>query len=309
MKHILVTGANKGIGLALVTKLLEEHPDTYLLLGSRDVTRGQNAVKQVVEKLGTGVKDRVELLQIDVSSDESVTNAVKTVIDKLGDIEPLYGLINNAGGTADSPRGYINLNTYSVYRVCEAFLPLIQKNQGRIVQISSGSAPSFVSKCSPKIQSFFVNKNVMFSEVEKMIIQPFLRIVENSALTEELQKTALVEVGLGDSAYGLSKACVNAYTLELARRFPNLLINACSPGWIQTDMTLPYAKKVGKTPEEMGILPVDMGTIAAKYLMMGDLMGDIEGYQSGRYYGSDAKWSPFHKYRSPGTTAYDGKFP
>jgi hypothetical protein len=27
---------------------------------------------------------------------------------------------------------------------------------------------------------------------------------------------------------------------------------------------------------------------------MADLQGDIEGYESGRYYGSDGKFSPFH---------------
>ena len=74
-------------------------------------------------------------------------------------------------------------------------------------------------------------------------------------------------------------------------------------------MTLPYAKKMGKTPEEMGIAPVEKGTVAANYLMMGDLEGDIAGYESGRYYGSDGKWSPFHKYRSPGTAVYDGTYP
>ena len=52
MKKILVTGGNKGIGLAIVKRLLKEFPDTYLLLGSRDVQRGEAAVKQLVADLG-----------------------------------------------------------------------------------------------------------------------------------------------------------------------------------------------------------------------------------------------------------------
>ena len=53
MKTILVTGANKGIGLGIVRRLLREYPDTQLLLGSRDVARGQEAVNQILGELGT----------------------------------------------------------------------------------------------------------------------------------------------------------------------------------------------------------------------------------------------------------------
>ena len=40
-KVIIVTGANKGIGLAIVEALLQEVPESVLLLGSRDQARGQ----------------------------------------------------------------------------------------------------------------------------------------------------------------------------------------------------------------------------------------------------------------------------
>jgi len=312
MKRILVTGANKGIGLAIVTKLLQDFPDTYLLLGSRDVGRGQAALQQVLEQLGDAGKDRVELIQIDVTSDESVRNAVEAVKAKHGDSEPLFGLVNNAGGFSESPRGIVDLNTYGLRRVCEAFLPLIQKEKGRIVQISSGAAPMFVAKCSEKIQAFFVNKNVTWPEIEATVIAPFIKISEDESLDDEQKAAALADIGLssgGMGAYGMSKACVNAYTLELAKRYPTLLVNSCSPGFIETDLTRPWAEKSGKKPDEMGMLPVEKGTVAANYLMMGDLEGDIGGYESGRYYGSDGKWSPFHKYRSPGDPAYDGSFP
>ena len=52
MKKILVTGANKGIGLGIVKKLLREFPDTHLLLGSRDVARGEAAVREILSEMG-----------------------------------------------------------------------------------------------------------------------------------------------------------------------------------------------------------------------------------------------------------------
>ena len=66
MKRILIPGANKEFGLGTVKKLLESYSDTYVLLGSRDFTRG----KQALENLLIGdpeFKDRIYLVQIKLS--------------------------------------------------------------------------------------------------------------------------------------------------------------------------------------------------------------------------------------------------
>ena len=51
MKRILITGANKGIGLATVKKLLESYSDTYVLLGSRDLTRGKQGLESLLKMI------------------------------------------------------------------------------------------------------------------------------------------------------------------------------------------------------------------------------------------------------------------
>ena len=68
-KVILVTGANKGIGLAIVRRLLAEFPETHLLLGSRDRGRGEAAVQDLLDDLGKDTKARLDLLELDVCSD------------------------------------------------------------------------------------------------------------------------------------------------------------------------------------------------------------------------------------------------
>ena len=124
-KVILVTGANKGIGLAIVSRLLSDFPDTHLLLGSRDVSRDQAAVGD----LGENIKTRLDL-QLDVCSDKSVTTAMQTIKTKLREGESLYGLVNNAGGILVDPRQTIALNPYGPVRVCRAAVPLLQQDKG-----------------------------------------------------------------------------------------------------------------------------------------------------------------------------------
>jgi len=305
MKTIIVTGGNKGIGLGIVKKLLRDYEDTFLLLGSRDAKRGEEAVKEVVQELGGNSKNRIQLLVLDVCNDSSIAEAVEKV--KLEHNE-LFGLINNAGGSLSTARETVELNTYAPIKVTEAFLPLLKKDGGRVVQISSASGPSFVSKCIKSFQDMLVNPNVTFNEVEQKLILPYLNITDKNLPAEE-QKKSIEAFGANDSAYGLSKACLNAYSIELAKKYPNLLINSCTPGFIETDLTKGFAQRSGKSPAEMGMKSPDAGAKAAVYLMMADLRSEIADYESGRYYGSDAVRSPLHKYRSPGDAPYDGSYP
>jgi NAD(P)-dependent dehydrogenase (short-subunit alcohol dehydrogenase family) len=93
MKRILVTGGNKGIGKAIISRLLTEWKDTHVVMGSRNVERGQQAMQDLIAEIPGDIKDRLELLQLDTSSDETV----KAAADKIANGPELYGIINNAG--------------------------------------------------------------------------------------------------------------------------------------------------------------------------------------------------------------------
>ena len=86
----------------------------------------------------------------------------------------------------------------------------------------------------------------------------------------------------------------------LAGQHQNLTVNACTPGFIETDMTRPMAASGGKTLAEMGMKSPEEGASASVFL----LMGNPEG--SGHYYGSDCLRSPIDRYRSPGDPPYTG---
>lgn len=292
MQRVLVTGANKGIGLAIATAILAEQDDAFVLLGTRSRARG-DAARQALLDRHPAWERRVEVLELDVSSDASVTQAAAWVGSRFeGEATPLYGLVNNAGvGAASrSLSDVLEVNTLGMRRVCEAFIPRLDPRRGRIVNVTSAAGPSFVATCSPERQKFLVDPGIDWSRLSAFID-------ECRAITGGKEEFAAR--GLGDgNAYGLSKACANSYTLLLAREHPALRINACTPGFIETDMTRGYVASSKKTAEELGMKPPSAGARAPLFLLFGELEGN------GRYYGSDARRSPLDRYRSPGSEAY-----
>lgn len=291
MRRILVTGANKGIGLAIVTAILEEHDDTFVLLGSRDLGRGRTTREGLVAAHPTW-SDRVEVLELDVASDASVSAAARRVAERFeGDATPLQAVVNNAGiglGASDLET-VLGVNTLGVRRVCEAFLPLLRPSDGRIVNITSASGPNYVHTCNEERRRFFLDPSITWPQLQAFI---------DECLSLDGPE-AFAAAGLGDgSPYGLSKACANTYTVLLAREHPNLRINACTPGFIETDLTRPYAASAGKSTQELGMKPPAEGARAPMFLLFGDPEGN------GRYYGSDAQRSPLDRYRAPGSEPY-----
>jgi NAD(P)-dependent dehydrogenase (short-subunit alcohol dehydrogenase family) len=293
MRRVLVTGANKGIGFAIAQAILEKHDDTLVYLGSRAADRGSAAAASLTNS-NSEWQGRIELVPLDVSADASVAAAAERVARSCGG-DGIYGIVNNAGigtGAAVGLADVLEVNTLGVQRVCETFLPLLDATHGRIVNVTSAAGPSFVATCSPDMQRFFLDDQMTW---------PRLRAFVDECVAMDADKAAFAAKGLGDGApYGLSKALTNTYTLLLARAHPRLRINACTPGFIETDMTRHYAKSQGKAPAELGMKPPAAGTLAPMHLLFGELEGN------GRYYGSDAQRSPLDRYRSPGSAPYTG---
>lgn len=293
MRRVLVTGANKGIGLAIAAAILDEHDDTVVLLGSRDRDRGQAAKASLLEG-GPARAGRVEALELDVTSDASVSRAVASLRERsAGEATPLYGVVNNAGIGAGDLSAVLDVNLFGVRRVSEACLPLLDREQGRLVNVTSAAGPSYVATCSAERREVFVDPRIEWSTLRSLV---------DECLALQGDPAAFRARGLGDgSPYGLSKALANSYTLLLAREHPALRINACTPGFIETDMTRHYAESQGKAPAELGMKPPSAGARPVIFLLFGDPEGN------GRYYGSDSERSPLDRYRAPGSEPFRGE--
>ena len=78
MKRVVITGANRGIGLALVEAVLEASEENAVWLGARDEARGTTACESLCKK-NAAWADRLTVLPLDVADANSVKAAAATV--------------------------------------------------------------------------------------------------------------------------------------------------------------------------------------------------------------------------------------
>jgi len=117
-KTVLVTGANRGIGRALIEEALR---------------RGARRVYAGTRQPFAHPDERVTPLMLDVTSPEQIEAAV-------GQVESLDILINNAGvalyddlSDRSVLQQHLDVNLFGTYGVTQAFLPLLTGSQGAIV--------------------------------------------------------------------------------------------------------------------------------------------------------------------------------
>ena len=187
---VLITGGNKGLGFEAARRLAQQ--GWTIFLGSRDQDRGRAAAGTLRDSGAT-----VVLVPLDVTSDESVSAAVRHVQAHTGRLDVL---INNAGTpghgtapaetTADEIHAVYDTNVYGPIRVTHAFLPLLQAApHPRVVMVSSGGG-SLSVVTDPE--------------------QPFANIHE--------------------LAYSSSKAALNMVTVRYAQALPDIKFNIATPG-------------------------------------------------------------------------------
>ena len=198
-RSALVTGANKGIGREVARRLASDGFKVWL--GARDAERGLAAARALSAE---GLD--VQWLPLDVTRDESVATAAKTVRAQDASLDVLvnnagialrYDLPPSAQRIADIEATYA-VNVFGAVRVTQAFLPLLlAAPTARIVMVSSGSG-SLARALDRSTPNYVANM----------------------------------------MGYGSSKAALNFITVAFAKELAprGIKVNAAAPGYTATDL-------------------------------------------------------------------------
>lgn len=203
-KITVVTGANRGLGLATAHELAKQGHHT--ILTGRDAQKLEQALAPLRQE-----KLPVEGVVLDVADPASVQAFFVWLRDKHGRLDVL---VNNAGTILESGDGSsfekssisnvsaetvlaaFENNALSMYRMIQHALPMMRaQGYGRIVNLSSGMG-------------------------------------------------GLTDMGRGFAAYRISKTAINAITRLVSQEVQgNIKVNAVCPGWVRTDMGGPNATR------------------------------------------------------------------
>ena len=148
-KTVLITGANRGIGQALVAEALRR--------GAKRVYAGTRSALQHPDK-------RVTPLTLDVTNASQIQQAVNKV-------DNLDVLINNAGiaiyddlSNSDVIEQHLAVNLLGMFKVTRAFLPLLSRSKGAIVNNLSMVALAPV----PVISAYSISKAAAFNMTQAL---------------------------------------------------------------------------------------------------------------------------------------------
>ncbi|KAI8934729.1 hypothetical protein NX059_008419 [Plenodomus lindquistii] len=258
----VVTGANKGIGLAIVRQLALQYPTSpansgsfLIYLTARDQGRGEAAIKDLEQDAqlkkakalkADGGLSEIKYHKLDITDSSSMQSFAQDLQKAHGD--GIDFVINNAGIAlngfdANVVRTTLDCNYYKTLSACHAFLPLL-KPTGRIVNVASSVGS--LDKYSDEIRSRFLSSKT--EDDVTNIMKEFQAAVEAGK-----EKDA----GFPSAAYAVSKAGLIGGTKALARaeqdKGSKVLVNCCCPGYVNTDMTKGNGTK---TPDEGAQTPV-----------------------------------------------------
>ncbi len=222
-RSVLITGASSGIGEACATTLAGR--GWQVLAGVRsdaDADRLRDSNQGIVP------------LILDVTKPDQIAAAVEIATQHLGS-DGLSGLVNNAGIATGGPLEYLpieqfrqalEVNVIGALAVTQAFLPLLRRGSGRIVNISSISgrialpfiAPYAASKHALEAMSDCLRVELSPWDIHVSLIEP--GNVRTPIWKKSLAAARAVRQAMPEQAERYYGAALDALEAEIGKKQP-----------------------------------------------------------------------------------------
>lgn len=256
VRTALITGASRGIGLATARHLASSG---WCVAATMRRPTGSHPLASV---------DNVELFELDVQSEASVTSAVRTAYRTFGRLD---AVINNAGFGAAGPVGdtddellrrIFDVNVFGVVRVIRAALPHLIESKGVVVNVSSmGGRTAFPLGTAYHGTKWAVEGISESLAQELSAVGVRVRVIEPGLVNTEFVGSAFVLYGdFSRPGYGAMQAA--------AKRMLQASAHGIDPAVV--------ASAIGAALSEEGPFRVVVGEDAKTVLAQRENLGDEE---------------------------------
>ena len=237
----IVTGANKGIGLATVKSLAKVYNGT-IFLTARNEERGKAAMKTLSENYSN-----VKFHSLDINDPSSIAKFANHLTQHYSGIDIL---VNNAAIAykfeASEPFSVqanetVKVNYFGVKETCKQLFPLLNPG-ARVVNVSS-SAGHLARIPGESLRKRFANDKLTIEDLDELMCE-YLKSVENGTFESKgwPLRSYLTKAGLS-STYSASKVGLSALSrlqqnvFDAEHKELDISVNFCHPGFVDTDMS------------------------------------------------------------------------
>ena len=257
-KVAIVTGANQGLGFALVEGLCQSlGPESTVYLTARSKERGEEALRKLREK---GLSPEFHLL--DVTDDASVTTLADTLRKRHGGVDIV---ICNAAARivrdvpqSEQVRHFIDTNNHGTYRMIRAFGPLL-KDQARFLVVASSFGS--LRNLPASLHAEFDVSTRSLEDIERTM-DGYVALAE-AGRAKERGWPEWINVPSKVGQVASAKIMARQMQDEAARR--GILIDAVCPALIDTDASRPWFDDMSaaQTPAQAAVDVIWVATLPA----------------------------------------------
>ena len=214
---VLITGANRGLGRALVDAALAAGADRVYAAARRPLVHADSRVTPLLLDVTDAAQVRAAVEAV-AALDVLINNAGISVVDDLSDLAAL--------------REHLEVNLFGPYRVSQAFVPLLERSGGRIVNVLSLASLAPV----PVTPAYSISKAAAFS-----LSQSQRALLAGRGISVQVALPGPIDTDMIDGwdipktpAHDVARAILEGIGAGDDEIFPDPMSASLAPGWTES---------------------------------------------------------------------------